>query len=244
MRIGVSLEDRVGNVADTVGNAARVFEILSIDYCCKRDRTLRDAAAAAILDAEELLQLLDSTAAPPPYHPLADAAKTPLHELTRFVATTHHKRARSMLVNLTLLASEAASAHGEKMWDVEDLIATMARDLVPHMRREEQYLFPYIGTLEREMGPDETIVVPLFGTVEYPLQSIRHDHTEDLELLQKLREATGDFTPPKGACDRVKRLFSLAREFHTDLQEHIRLENDVLFPRSIEAERAAANRIR
>src|SRR5438067_13584587 len=98
MRIGVTLDDRVGNVADTVGNAARVFEILSIDYCCKRDRTLRDAAAAANLDASELLELLDSTAAAPPSHAPADAAKTPLHELTRFVSTTHHKRARSMLV--------------------------------------------------------------------------------------------------------------------------------------------------
>lgn len=242
MRIGVSLEDRVGDVADTVGHAARVFEIVGIDYCCKRDRSLRDAAAAVSLDPDELLQLLDRSASPPPYRPLTSAANGPLQDVTRFISATHHRRARSMLVNMTLLASEAASAHGQTIWAIQDLIAKIARDLIPHMRREEQYLFPYIDTLQREMGPDETIVVPLFGTVEYPLQAIRHDHSEDLALLTAIQEATGNFTPPKNACERVRNLFRMLEEFDTDLREHIRLENDVLFPRSVEAERVAAKR--
>jgi regulator of cell morphogenesis and NO signaling len=241
MRIGVSLGDRVGDVADTVGSAARVFEIVGIDSCDKRDRPLRDAASAINLDPDELLQLLDRSASPPVYRQLVNAPSAPLHEVTRFIAMTHHRRARSMLVKLTLLASEAAS-HGQSIWAIQDLIAKIARDLIPHMRREEQYLFPYIDTLQREMGPDETIVVPLFGTVEYPLQAIRHDHSEDLALLTAIQEATGNFTPPKNACERVRDLFRTLEEFDTDLREHIRLENDVLFPRSVEAERAAAKR--
>jgi regulator of cell morphogenesis and NO signaling len=242
MRIGVSLGDRVGDVADTVGNAARVFEIVGLDYCCKRDRSLRDAAAAINLDPDELLHLLDRSASLPAYRPLSNGASSPLQDVTRFITTTHHRRARSMLVNITLLASEAASAHGQSIWPIQDLIARIVRDLIPHMRREEQYLFPYIDTLQREMGPDETIVVPLFGTVEYPLQAIRHDHSEDLALLTAIQEATGNFTAPKSACERMRNLFRMLQEFDTDLREHIRLENDVLFPRSVEAERAAAKR--
>jgi len=243
MRIGVSLEDRVGDVADTLAHAATVFEVTGIDYCCKRDRSLRDAAKAATLDAAELLQLLDPAAGTPPPRPLAGAESAPLHEVTKYIVNAHHKRARSMLVRMTLLASQAASAHPDKkLWPLVDLIARIARDLVPHMRREEQYLFPYIDSFQREMGPDETIVVPLFGSVEYPMQRIRHDHSEDLATLTAIREATDNFTLPKGACDRVGQLFGLLKEFDTDLQQHIRLENEILFPRAIEAERAAAKR--
>ena len=36
MRIGVSSGDRVWDVADTVGSAARVFEIVGVDDCCTR----------------------------------------------------------------------------------------------------------------------------------------------------------------------------------------------------------------
>lgn len=241
MRIGVSLEDRVGEVADTVAHAARVFEIVGIDFCDKRNRTLRDAAKAAALDPAELLDLLDPSAGPPPTREMRNAEKAPLHEITRHIMTAYHRRARAMLVQMSLLASKAAAAHPDnKLWPLVDLIARISRDLVPHMRREEQYLFPYIDSFQREMGPDETIVVPLFGSVEYPMQRVRHDHSEDLATLTAIREATGNFVPSKGACDPICQLYKMLQEFDTDLQQHIRLENDILFPRAIEAERAAA----
>ena len=64
MRIGVSLDDRVGNVADTVGHAARVFEVLAIDYCDRRERTLRDAASATLrVGAVSVSPSIDSGAA-------------------------------------------------------------------------------------------------------------------------------------------------------------------------------------
>ena len=243
MRIGISLEDRVGQVADTVAHAARVFEIVGIDSCDKRDRTLKDAAKAASFDTAELLQLLDPSSSPPPSHPMNDAEHAPLGQVTRYIVGNFHRRARAMLVRMTILAGSAASAHPDKkLWPLVDLIAKITRDLVPHMRREEQYLFPYIDSFEREMGPDETIVVPLFGSVEYPMQRIRHDHSEDLASLTAIREATSNFTPPAGACDHVCQLYKMLQEFDTELQQHIRLENDILFPRAIDAERAAAKR--
>ena len=243
MRIGISLEDRVGEVADTVAHAARVFEIVGIDFCDKRDRTVRDAAKTASVDVAELLQLMDPSAAVVPARAMDNPENAPLDQVTKHIVTNFHRRARAMLVRMSLLAGSAASAHPDKkLWPLVDLIAKLTRDLVPHMRREEQYLFPYIDSFQREMGPDETIVVPLFGSVEYPMQRIRHDHSEDLASLTAIREATSNFTPPTGACDHVRQLFKMLEEFDTDLQQHIRLENDILFPRAIEAERSAAKR--
>ena len=242
MRIGVSPNDHVGEVADTVAHAARVFEIAGVDFCCKRDRTLREAAAAALLDADELLHLLAMEPPPPPAHPLP--RNPTLRQVTRFVVTSHHRRARAFLVAMTLRASRTASAHSEQrreLWHMQDKITAIARELVPHMRREEQYLFPYIDSFESEIGRDETIVVPLFGTVEYPLQSIRHDHAEDLRALGEMRELAAKLKPQE-RCDGIGELLALADEFDRDLQDHIRLENDVLFPRAIEAERTASKR--
>jgi len=243
MRIGISLEDRVGEVADTVAHAARVFEIVGIDFCDKRDRSVRDAAKAAAIDVAELQQLMDPTSAVMPARAIDNPENASLDQLTKHIVENFHRRARAMLVRMTLVANSAASSHPDKkLWPLVDLIARITRDLVPHMRREEQYLFPYIDSFQREMGPDETIVVPLFGSVEYPMQRIRHDHSEDLALLTAIREATANFTPSKGACDHVCELFKMLEEFDTDLQQHIRLENDILFPRAIEAERTAAKR--
>lgn len=242
MRIGVSLNDRVGEVADTVAHAARIFEIAGVDFCCKRDRTLREAAAAALLDGDELLRLLAIEPPPAPAPPLPPSPT--LRQMTTFIVTSHHRRARALLIAMTLRASKAASAHSEQrreLWHMEDQIAAIARELVPHMRREEQYLFPYINSFESEIGRDETIVVPLFGTVEYPLQSIRHDHAEDLRALGELRDLAARLKPQE-RCDGIGQLLALSDEFDRDLQAHIQLENDVLFPRAIEAERTASKR--
>lgn len=238
----IEVDRPVGEIADAVPHAARVFEILGINYCDRRERTLRDAAAAARVDLEELQQLLLRRTPPPRGMTLHNAAQTPLRAVTRHIVEHHHRRARRTLVDLSLLAGQVASAHAAMpaMLALHDAITRLARTLIPHMRNEEQYVFPYIDSIEREIGPDETIMVPLFGTIEYPLQAIRHDHSEDLAVVAGLREAAHNFSPPHGACDNVRALYRMLEEFEVELHEHVLLENDVLFPRAVEAEKRAA----
>lgn len=243
----VSPDARVGEVADSVPFAARVFEIVGIDFCCHRDRSLHDAASTARLNAGELMALLQRDVPVPSMPAPADPKTVPLNELTRYVAGHFHPRARRMLVDLSILASQAASAHvsqSDDVWALQDHITRLARELVPHMRREEQYLFPYIDSFVRELGPDETLVVPLFGTVTYPLQHIHHDHAQDLALVAGVRSLTQDFNPPARACDSVRQLYRLLEHFESDLKQHVALENDVLFARAVDEERRAAARAR
>jgi len=245
--VKITADERVGEIVDSVPHAARVFEVVGVDACCHRDRSLQDAASAAKLRAEEVLDLLRRDAPMPEHRALADPRTTPLVELTGFISGHFHPRTRRMLVELTLLGGQAASAHGgtkEDIWVLQDHITRLVRELVPHMRREEQYLFPYIDSLEREVGPDQTFVVPLFGTVTYPLQQIHHDHAQDLALVAGVRELTHGFTPPDRACGPVRELYRLFAQFGGELEQHVRLENDVLFVRAVDEERRAVERAR
>ena len=88
--------------------------------------------------------------------------------------------------------------------------------------------------------PDVSTIVPLYGTVQYPLQSLRHEHGEDLALIERIRDITNRFTPPSDACPRYRIFYNMLADFTSELREHIELENDVLFPRAIEAERKAS----
>jgi len=54
------------------------------------------------------------------------------------------------------------------------------------------------------------------------------------ELAAKLK--------PQERCDGIGQLLALTDEFDRDPQDHIRLENDVLLPRAIEAERTVSKR--
>jgi len=238
MNASITPETTVAAIVDSLPNAARVFCILGINYCCGSHRTLREAADHAAVGAEEVLDLLRGRI------PVAldsggrDWASATLTELADYLVAHHHVRARRDLVNLSLLAREVASGHAAQqpeLWHLCDELDQLSRQLVPHMRREELYLFPYMRSIESETGADQTVVIPLFGRIEHPLQAIKHDHSEDLSHLARIRQIANSI--PGNRCERVRTLRDLVEAFEFELQEHIRLENDILFPKAVEAER-------
>ena len=227
----------VGEFVDQVPRAALVFEILNIDFCTNDQRALSAAAAAAGCDLDEVLALLNRG----PLPARSASRGTSFADMTAYITQVHHRRARQMLIDLIELNGRVAAGHAAKhpeLWQIKNSLEDIARKLVPHMVTEERYLFPYISSMDQKV-PDVSTIVPLFGTVQYPLQSLRHEHGEDLTLINRIRDITRDFTPPSDACPRYKIFYNMLSEFTTELREHIELENDVLFPRAVEAERAA-----
>lgn len=222
--------------------ALRVFDVLGIDYCCHADRSLSDAAAAAGLEVEELRDLITHRIDEQPAA-TADWTSAPLRQLTWHIIDQHHRRTRRLIVDLVESAAQAVSGHAEGhpfLWKLRDAIDRLIRDLVPHMAKEEKYLFPYIDSMQQSVAPDETILIPLCGTVDHPLQSIRHDHSRDLETMEELRNLIPELLRTSLSCQRCQLLAAMLQMLDADLNEHVRLENDILFPRAVELERKLA----
>ncbi|HXG58085.1 MAG TPA: DUF542 domain-containing protein [Thermoanaerobaculia bacterium] len=243
MTSGMTVEMTVAEAIASHPHAAVAFEVLGVDYCCDGGRTLREAAAAASIDPGELLGILKG-AAPPSLPAAPSPPDAPLDQITSLLGDIFHRRARAALVRLVSEARRLGSGHAARhpeLLRVRTAVEHLAHDLVPHMAKEEQYLFPYIDGMVTGRF-ESTQIVPLFGTVEYPLQFIRHDHAEDLHALGELSQLTRRFQPPEGACDRMRAFYADLAEFASELERHIHLENGVLFPRAVEMEKKRAQR--
>jgi len=59
---------------------------------------------------------------------------------------------------------------------------------------------------------------------------MRADHAGHETDVARIRQLTADLTLPAGACSTWTRLYAGLEEFIIDLTEHMRLENEVLFP--------------
>jgi regulator of cell morphogenesis and NO signaling len=236
-------ETTVADAAATLAGAARIFEILGIDYCCGGSRTLARAATNAGLQADELIALLRGTR--PPDRSVAPAMldeKGTMVPLLDVLVSHHHRFTRSRLADIDRELSRLLSAHTAAqpaLRNIRHSVDRLIAELIPHMRNEEQMLFPYIRSMEEPLAAGQESIVPMFGTVRYPLQSIVHDHREDLEIMDDLRLYSGDFTPPSDACETQRRLYADLESLDRDLRQHIHIENDLLFPRAVEKERAA-----
>lgn len=141
--------------------------------------------------------------------------------LTRHIESRFHARHREQLPALAALAEKVETVHfgdDHVPEGLADLLQRMIGALEVHMKKEELILFPAI----RKGGG------PGIGT---PIAVMRADHDDHAHDVAEIRRLTRDLGLPEGACRTWTALYAGLGEFLSDLEEHIRLENDVLFPR-------------
>ncbi|HUE95683.1 MAG TPA: hemerythrin domain-containing protein [Longimicrobiaceae bacterium] len=238
-------ESTLTEVLESVSQAGRIFEVLEIDRCCAEGASVAKAAEAAGVDPDELLELLHDDDSP--LHVAATPpgfADSSLRSQIEHIVGVHHRYTRRQLLRLDRRMSRLRSGHRRTVaWldEVAGLLQELIDDLIPHMAREERYLFPYCISLEEEMKPDVRIVVPLFGNLDYPLASITDDHADDSRRLMEMRRLTSGFQPEPDSCRTLRRFLEGLAQLERAVQEHIRIENRIVFPKAKARERAARN---
>ncbi len=219
----------VAELVQAIPGAARAFEKLGIDYCCRGKQSLREAAAhscVALEDVVERLQVTDEVPLPTPQDP---------GELCAHIVRHHHTFTREALQRLAPLADKVLRVHGAahpELKRVRDLLDLLAQDLIPHMLKEERMLFPYIAALAAGESPHAA-----FGSVENPLRVMHYEHDHVGTLLRALSLLTDGYRPPPDACASYAALYAGLEDLQADLHEHIHLENNLLFPAALELER-------
>ena len=62
---------------------------------------------------------------------------------------------------------------------------------------------------------------------------MEQEHENAGELLAQIRDLTNNYDLPKDACTTYKLTFAALQAFEIDLHQHIHLENNILFPKTI-----------
>ena len=221
--------------------ATRVFEKLGIDYCCGGNRSLEQACGDASLHVQQVRELLKSAVAAADGRSQARNWLTEsLADLIAHINNTHHKYTREESARLGPLFAKVCSVHGDKhpeLLEMREKFQALGRELSTHMMKEEMVLFPYIERMEESVIAGEPVLPSPFGSVNNPIAMMVHEHDSAGNLLRDMRESSGGYQTPQGACVSYQTLYSALAEFERDLHQHIHLENNVLFPRAIEMER-------
>jgi regulator of cell morphogenesis and NO signaling len=122
------------------------------------------------------------------------------------------------------MARKVFRVHGEKqpemLGGILDTLLALKAELESHMSKEEQILFPMI----RQGQGARTAA---------PVSVMEHEHESAGAALQRLRELTGGYEVPEGACNTWRALWFGLAELETSLHQHIHLENNILFPRAL-----------
>ena len=205
----------IGQIAVDLPGSTAVFRRLKLDFCCGGQVPLQQACHSKGLPLDAVLAelaLLERSSEAP-------ASESP-EVMIDHILTRYHEVHREQLPELIRMARRVEAVHRESPDVPQGLAAhleTMEVELLNHMDKEEQVLFPMLQRGGRAMVSD-------------PIGALREEHTGHGQMLERLMALTGDATPPSGACNTWRALYAGIAQLSDDLINHIHLENNLLFP--------------
>jgi regulator of cell morphogenesis and NO signaling len=122
--------------------------------------------------------------------------------------------------------------------ELEKIMKRMMKEIPPHMKKEEEIIFPYIKQIYHAFQHKESYASLLIRTLRKPVEEVMQGEHEAVgKQLHRIREITNNYALPENPCITHRVTFSKLQELDNNLVQHIHLENNILFPKAIAMEK-------
>ena len=230
----ITEQTTVGELVAADFRTAAVLNRFGIDFCCGGRRTLADACQARKVDAAQVLTEVSAVCTSS-----ADTAprfsEWEPQTLVAYIVGNHHTYVRRALPLVASYLGKLAATHGKahpELTEVEQLWGQVSSEMIAHMAKEEQVLFPHIVALADAVPRGEAVAAPPFPSIEFPIRMMEEEHESAGEVMARIREITEGYTPPADGCVTYRVCFQELHAFEQDLHAHVHLENNILFPKA------------
>lgn len=232
-------EKTIGQYVAEDYRTAQVFKKYNIDFCCKGNRSIKEASERKNLDADAIFRDLeaiktntsgDST----------DYQSWPIDLLADYVEKRHHRYIEEKTPTIKAFLDKLCRVHGERhpeLFEINRVFNESAGDLAAHLKKEELILFPFIRKMVKAQLSGQDFETPHFGTVENPVAMMMDEHSLEGERFRAISEMASNYTAPADGCTTYNVTFAMLKDFEEDLHLHIHLENNILFPKAIAMEK-------
>ncbi|MDJ1472329.1 iron-sulfur cluster repair di-iron protein [Cytophagaceae bacterium DM2B3-1] len=231
----------IGEIVATNYRTADIFDKYGIDFCCGGKRLLADVCTQKGIHFESVLQEVNQLGDSNMPIPMQAYQHWPLDFLIEYIVQTHHQYLQEELPQLAAYLHKLVQVHGSRhpeLAQVESLFVSLKNELLSHLWKEENILFPYIKkivALQKENGKLNCMFAA------NPILVMEAEHETAGDLLKEIRQTTQNFTLPEDACTTYRVTFDKLKALEKDLHTHVHLENNILFPKSMMLENQLLN---
>ena len=225
----------ISSIVAEVPAAIAVLQKYGVAFCCTGATPLSAACAHHEIDAGRLITDIEAACAP---RTGASAPGETMRDVIAHIQQRYHEPLRAELPRLSMMLAKVVLRHGERMPDVllplQATFEAFHDELLEHMAKEDAGIFPAIADLEGGAPGGPAVAQWLRD----PLDMLVAEHRSAEVALARMRELTGSYTPPADACPTFRGVYYGLAELERDMEMHIHLENDILFPRALARARA------
>ncbi|MFN8253779.1 MAG: iron-sulfur cluster repair di-iron protein [Ferruginibacter sp.] len=226
-------EQTLASIVTANHQTASILEKYSLDFCCKGKRTLAQACTEKGIVVDDITRELEATVKTE-LTPGKDFTEMSADQLIRHILIHHHFYVKQIMPVIEEHLIKVAFKHGEHypyMKETLQLFTHLKNEMYLHLQKEEVILFPRIKELEsvvqynQQRHVDKNFIYGPAGVMEA-------EHDEAGAIMYRIREITGNYEAPEGACTTFKLVLEELKAFEQDLHQHVHLENNVLFPKA------------
>ena len=220
----------IGQIVAEDIRTATVFNKHGLGFCCGGGKTVKSACeeksiniAELLNDIEALLVQSDSTDVFQSMH---------LNKLIDHIYNQHHKYIYEKGPITAEFINKVARVHGEnhpETIEIAKLYNSLLAELHQHMMKEEQILFPIIKRMVSEHAAFSSFV-------NDPISVMKMEHDNAGDILKRMTNLSGSYTPPEDVCNTYRAAYANLKELENNIHVHIHLENNILFPKTLELE--------
>ena len=233
------LSKSIGSIVADDFRTATIFNKYKIDFCCNGHKNFGEVCEAKKIDIDartnELDSVINST-----QKANVDFQSWPLDLLADYIEKKHHRYIEQRSPEIKAYLDKLCKVHGNnhpELFKINELFSEGAGELAQHMKKEELMLFPKIKGLVKLVEKNDSEANKKPGSVSTIVQAMIAEHENEGVRFKQIAQLTDNYSVPADGCSTYNVTFSLLKEFEEDLYMHIHLENNILFPGTIELEK-------
>ena len=218
-------------------NTASVFKKYKIDFSIHGNMLLSQACEEKKIHLKHIVK--DLKAVNNKVYYLKDYNSWKLEFLIDFLVNIQHEYKEDNILFLKEYGKKVTTIYGQEYKELQEinvLIQHVADAILEHMKNEESTIFPYIKKLivaNNKKTPINTSNSPL----NEPIDAIEDEHEKVSKTFKKIAELTNNYKIPENACISFKVLYLKLQQFEELLNNHIHIENNILFPKAKKLEK-------
>lgn len=223
------INSTIGEIVALDYRAASVFKEAGIDFCCGGKKSIDEACNEKAIDPLKLREKLKELESAP-NNLTHNFNYWDLGFLCDYIINTHHKYVIKALPELVQYTQKIASVHGDRhpeLIEVADLFLQINHELLQHLKKEEEVLFPSIKEAVKRPDPQTK------NLIESEINRMSGEHKFAGGAMDKINEITKSYFIPTDSCNTYKVAFNLLQQFEDDLHTHVHLENNILYPKAL-----------
>jgi regulator of cell morphogenesis and NO signaling len=231
-------ERKIGDLLKENFSYGCALYYLGIHFYQYDDRTLEEVCREKGLDVNQVVKKLKTVAGPAEdVDPSLFAL--PIDLVVEYLKQEHHRFVKTRLSYISSLINSIEVIGNPQPQLVEDLkfvFPIFVEDFIHHVYEEEDTLFDYILQLNQALDSHHNHPVLYFRMEDNALQEYAVHHEMHEDEMAGIRKITNQYDT-SNKCLLLHVIFKELKAFEQELLLHAKIENEILFPKSLMLEK-------